>query len=96
MKSTSENKLRGNTNRSSLLYFIITGFITIILSFFFMGRAIAGGESDSFGLDFFLLIAVWALGPTLYYLFQLKRFGMVISILPIVFYICRFILTLFM
>lgn len=73
MKSTSENKLRGNNNRSSLLYFIITGFITIILSFFFTGRAIAEGANDDFGLDFFLLIAVWAFGATFYYLFQLKK-----------------------
>ncbi|MFD1064736.1 hypothetical protein [Oceanobacillus locisalsi] len=96
MKSTSENKLRGINNRSSLFYFIITGFITIISSFFFMGRAIADGGSDSSGLDFFLLIAVWALGATLYYLFRLKKIGIVISILPLVFYIVRFILSFFM
>ncbi|WP_080872046.1 hypothetical protein [Oceanobacillus timonensis] len=96
MKSTSENKLRGNTNRSSLIYFIITGFITIILSFFFTGRAMAEGDGGSVGLDFFLLIAIWALGAILYYLFQLKRVGIVIAILPIVFYIVRFILSFFM
>ena len=96
MKSTSENKLRGNNNRSSLLYFIITGFITIILSFFFTGRAIAEGDNDNFGLNFFLLIAVWAFGATFYYLFQLKRIGAFISILPIIFYICWFIISFFM
>lgn len=96
MKSTSENKLKGNNNRSFLLYFIITGFITIILSFFFMGRAIAEGDNDNFGLDFFLLIAVWAFGATFYYLFKLKKIGILFSILPIVFYICRFILSIFM
>ncbi|WP_212925075.1 hypothetical protein [Oceanobacillus sp. J11TS1] len=96
MKSTSENKLKGSNNRSLLPYFIITGFITIILSSFFTGRAIADGDNEYFGLNFFLLIAVWALGPTFYYLFQLKRSGILISFLPIIFYICRFILSFFM
>ncbi|WP_188734016.1 hypothetical protein [Oceanobacillus neutriphilus] len=96
MKSTSENKLRRYNNRSSLLYFIITGFLTIILSFFFTGRAIAEGDNDNFGLNFFLLIAVWAFGATFYYLFQLKRIGVLISILPIIFYICWFIVSFFM
>lgn len=95
MKSTSQNKLQGSNNRSFLLYFIITGFITTILSFFFMGRAIAEGDNDYFGLNFFLLIAVWGLGAILYYLFKIKRVGLFISILPIVFYICRFILSFF-
>ncbi|MFD1415920.1 hypothetical protein [Oceanobacillus jeddahense] len=96
MKSTSENKFRENNTRSSVIYFIITGFITTILSFFFMGRAIAEGDNDYFGLNFFLLIAVWGLGAILYYLFKIKRVGVLIAILPIVFYICRFILSFFM
>lgn len=74
-------------NTFIVFYYTLTGLITIPLAMWFAAGTIAESETDFPAPEFFWLIAIWGLGLAMHYIFKLKWLGMMISFLPVAYFI---------
>jgi hypothetical protein len=97
-KSETEDKHDAKPNPLTVIYFAVTGFITIPLALWFASGTIAESQTNaSFPAPQFLwLIAIWMLGLVINYFSKFFWIGLIISFLPVGYFIYRVLYPIFM
>lgn len=96
VESKPSNKTIHIKNAFTVSHFILTGLITIPLAMWFAAGTIGESETEFPAPGFFSLIAIWLFGLAIHYFSKLKWLGIIISILPVAYFIYRFVAPIFM
>jgi len=97
-KSETEDKYDAKTNLLTGIYFAVKGVITIPLALWFASGTIAESQTKA-GFpapEFLWFIAIWVFGLAINYFSTFFWMGLIISFLPVGYYIYRILYPIFM